>query len=314
MKALRIILFAFLPVLAAVAVYVIHSRQPHVKANADSNANATAPGKCHVPNPKKHYVGVVIYRPWEVTLPEFEQQSGTTPTIISYYINFGTPVNIDHVSDIYGQAFPIIQIDPYHASLEKIADGHFDSYLIQQAHAVASFRCPVAISFGHEMNGDWYPWGDTHVTPAIFIKAWQHIYHIFTTSGAKNVKWVWTVNRDSSYVSSLTKWWPGNKYVNWVGIDGYYRKPGNNFTYVFRHTIQQIRSLTKDPILITETSVTRVGPQAANITNLFQGAGKDKVFAVVWFNVKAKEDWSLAGRGSSVLAAFKAAANAYVGP
>jgi mannan endo-1,4-beta-mannosidase len=311
MKALRIILFAFLPVVAAVAVYVIHSRQHHIPANADSNANAITPNKCHVPNPKKRYLGVVIYRPWQKTLPEFESQSDTKPNIISYYINFGNPLDFDHVSDIYSTAFPIIQIDPYHASLQKIADGHFDPYLIEQAHAVAKFRCPVAISFGHEMNGDWYPWGNTHVKPAVFIAAWQHIHRIFSSAGAKNVKWVWTVNRDSTFVSSITKWWPGNGYVNWVGIDGYYRKPGNNFTYVFRHTIQQIRSLTKDPILITETSVTRVGPQAANITNLFVGAKKDKIFAVVWFNVKAKEEWNLAGRGNSVLAAFKTAANDY---
>jgi mannan endo-1,4-beta-mannosidase len=312
MKAVGIVISAALAVAAGVAlVFVYQARPGHHLPAFDANSEPNAPATCIPLDTHRHYVGVVVYRPWQVTLPQFEQQSGIQPKIIEYYVEFGASLDIDHVGVLYHTAVPIIQLDPYSVPLAAIADGRFDRYLKSQATAVASFKCPIAVSFGHEMNGNWYPWGATHVKPATFIAAWRHIWTVFEQAGARNVIWTWTINRSSTYVSSIKEWWPGQKYVDWVGIDGYYWEPGNNFTYVFQHTIQQVHSLTRDPILITETSVTRQSLQGANIKNLFQGARKAGVFGVIWFNVNAKEPWNLAGRPPSALADFKEAAEGF---
>ena len=41
------------------------------------------------------------------------------------------------------------------------------------------------------------------------------------------------------------QWWPGNSYVNWVGIDGYYLKPSWSFAPLFGPTIGAVRGLTE---------------------------------------------------------------------
>ena len=43
--------------------------------------------------------------------------------------------------------------------LRAIASGQFDSYLKAQGSALAAVGAPVAVRFGHEMNGSSYPWG-----------------------------------------------------------------------------------------------------------------------------------------------------------
>ena len=85
---------------------------------------------------------------------------------------------------------------------------------------------PVILSFGHEMNGDWYLWGYRHTSPASVRSCLAaHCQHLSRLLGAWNVTWMWTINvvhtwsQDSQ---SPAPWWPGSSYVTWVGIDGYY--------------------------------------------------------------------------------------------
>jgi len=316
MKPLRITLLAFAPVVAAVAVVILAvPRQHHAPAALvrPVTPRTSEPAPCPPPDTRKRYLGVVVYRPQQLTLPRFVALSGTRPAIIEYYVGFGSSFNMARAALIRRSAFPIVQVDPYRVSLRAIAAGHYDAYLRRQARAVARFRCPIAVSFGHEMNGRWYSWGLGHVPPGVFTAAWRRICQVFASAGAHNVIWTWTVNRVSPSVSApLSRWWPGQRYVDWVGIDGYYRTPRNTFTGLFGGTLRQIQHLTRDPVLITETSVTRKGPQAALIKDLFEGARKAGLFGVVWFNISADQQWPLAGRPGPVLAAFREAAGGFV--
>jgi hypothetical protein len=61
---------------------------------------------------------------------------------------------------------------------------------------VRAVRGTVALSFGHEMNGYWYDWGYRDVSPASFIRAWRVIHAVFASAGARNVIWLWTVNKN----------------------------------------------------------------------------------------------------------------------
>ena len=68
------------------------------------------------------------------------------------------------------------------------------AYLTTYAEAVRSYAHPVILSFGHEMNGHWYPWGYTHTSPTTFVAAWRHIVTLFRQMDVRNVTWLWTVN------------------------------------------------------------------------------------------------------------------------
>ena len=80
------------------------------------------------------------------------------------------------------------------SSLASIAAGKYDGFLSKYASEVRTYRHPVILSFGHEMNGNWYSWGYRHTSPAVFVAAWRHIVTIFRAIGASNVTWLWTVN------------------------------------------------------------------------------------------------------------------------
>ena len=118
--------------------------------------------------------------------------------------------------------------------------GDSDSYLRFYATSIKTFGARVVLSFGHEMNGYWYSWANTHTPPAVFVAAWRHIVTIFREVGADNVIWLWTVNvidAQHGKIPGPAPWWPGSAYVNWVGIDGYYFKPSWRFVSLFGPTI-----------------------------------------------------------------------------
>ena len=122
------------------------------------------------------------------------------------------------------EAVPLVQIEPTGVSLAAIAAGHYDTYLRSYAAAVKAFGSRVILSFGHEMNGYWYSWGNRHTSPAAFVAAWRHVVTVFRQQGAGNVTWLWTVNVIDARagIPSPARWWPGGSYVDMVGIDGYY--------------------------------------------------------------------------------------------
>lgn len=54
-------------------------------------------------------------------------------------------------------------------SNHRIAGGRQDAYVSAFARSVAGCGLPVYLRFGHEANGDWYPWSND---PPNFIQAW----------------------------------------------------------------------------------------------------------------------------------------------
>jgi hypothetical protein len=51
--------------------------------------------------------------------------------------------------------------------------------------------------------------------------AWRHIHGIFAAAGAINVIWSWDHSHQYRYRATMaSRWYPGNAYVDWVGIDG----------------------------------------------------------------------------------------------
>jgi hypothetical protein len=196
-------------------------------------------------------------------------------------------------------AVPFIQIDPSSINLAAIVAGVYDTYLKTFATAVASYGAKtgqgVIIGFGHEPNGDWYSWGYRHTSPAVFVAAWRHIVTVFRQQGAQNVTWLWTINiiAKQEGIPSPEPWWPGDSYVTWVGIDGYYLQPNWSFASLFGPTIKAIRALTLDPILIAETGATPATGQPAKIADLFAGIRAYGLLGFVWFDAKGTLDWRL---------------------
>jgi mannan endo-1,4-beta-mannosidase len=301
--------------LATVAAVVLSTR-PHGSAHSRSAAPATTPSTDPPRKPLK-YLGVFT-PPSPASyagVTAFTAHTGVSPGVVSYYSGWGEPFQTSFAATaVRHHAVPLVQIDPTNVSLQAIAAGQYDGYLRSYAAAVKDFGARVIISFGHEMNGNWYSWARTHTSPAVFVAAWRHIVDVFRQQGAGNVTWLWTVNvidKDAA-VPSPARWWPGSSYVNWVGIDGYYYQPSWTFASLFGPTIKAVRRLTLDPILIAETSVAPAAGQAAKIADLFAGVRAYGLLGFLWFDASGKRDWRL--RSRAAFEAFGRAAKAAEGP
>jgi hypothetical protein len=280
-------------------------------------------GAAH-PTQSVRYLGVFEPDAPESTsgISTFAQAINRQPNLVSYYSPWLEPFQT-HFAESAAQlgATTVVQIDPKNVSLSDIASGRYDAYLRSYAAAVKSFGRRVVLSFGHEMNGNWYSWGYRHTPASVFVAAWRHIVTVFRQVGADKVSWLWTVNVVDKYVPipNPAAWWPGKSYVNWVGIDGYYFSSSQSFAQVFGATIVDIRELTKAPIFIAETGASVAAGQPAKISDLFSGVEAYGLLGFLWFNadsVNASDGVALRWRIKSreALAAFRGDAKAFMTP
>jgi mannan endo-1,4-beta-mannosidase len=245
----------------------------------------------------------------------FTNATGISPRLVSYYSGWLEPFNTAFATTVARHgAVPLVQIDPTNVSVAAIAAGRYDSYLTAYARAVRAYRGPVILSFGHEMNANWYSWGYGSTSPADFVAAWRHIVTLFRARGARNVTWMWTVNVIDAQVGipDPTPWWPGRSYVTWVGIDGYYTVPSMTFAALFGPTVTEVRELTGDPVLIAETSVVPAAGQPGKIPDLFAGVRRYGLVGLVWFDTVTSADYRITS--PAAVAAFRRAAQAYIRP
>lgn len=102
------------------------------------------------------------------------------------------------------------------------------------AQIAASLGEPMIIRLAHEFTQPAGVYGYTKETAAQFVAGWQHIVNIFRANGATNVKWCWSPNiwsdatGNNSNVEDPTavdgsgvNWYPGDSYVDMIGLDGY---------------------------------------------------------------------------------------------
>ncbi len=224
------------------------------------------------------------------SIEEFAQAVGKRPNLVGYYSGWAQPFEMSFAESMYRHGVtPFVQIDPTLASVSAIASGVYDDYLRSYADSVRDYGHAVVIGFGQEMNARWYSWGWGRTPPSAFVAAWRHIVTLFSDQGADNVHWLWTIQADQLGTGPILSWWPGARYVDWVGIDGYYNKPSDTFNSVFVPTIDQVRTFTSKPILLSETAVALHANQYANIINLFNGIVQYRTLGLVWFDKDQSE-------------------------
>ncbi len=202
--------------------------------------------------------------------------------------------------------------EPWHFSnptaiqLRDIKGGKYDAYIDSWANSARSFGGELWLRFGHEMNGNWYPWtisaqnGDA----APYVQAFQHIHDRFRKAGASNVRWVWCFNAESV---PQTAWndpkraYPGDDYVDAVGIDGY--NFGDTTAHSKWQSFEQIfaapyalasQTWPRKPLFISETGCSSTGGDKARWLKEMDAALRtrfSRVESVTWFEAAKEADW-----------------------
>jgi hypothetical protein len=113
--------------------------------------------------------------------------------------------------------------DPAHPAytLARCGRGAYDAQWRQfGVHAAkAKLAGRIVVRLAWEFNGDWNPWAAYR--PADFVRCWRRIFTA-AESKAPGLRWDWTVNRGpSAALRDPRAAWPGERYVDIVGIDSY---------------------------------------------------------------------------------------------
>lgn len=279
---------------------------------------------------------------------------GVATTMTGYFQGFDQDFRPDAVQRSWAQGrLPVLTwesqplqsgndaVDQPDYSLDRITSGAFDAYLTKYADDVVANGLPLVIRFDHEMNGTWYPWaeGVNGNDKGDYVAAWRHVHDVFEARGANEyVGWLWAPSRVDRLGAKhtteyLAGYYPGDDYVDWVGMTGYYRPPYDDrsrptFESTFAKTIGQLRAVAPGKqILLAEIgasesggSVSSPGEKARWTASLFDALASgdyDDVIGFGYFNLVATtivdgadgktrttNDWRLDSRADS-LEAFR---------
>lgn len=139
--------------------------------------------------------------------------------------------------------------------LPDILNGSRDAYITQWATEIGALGYPVFVRWGHEMNIPSYSWAgqhafgsngrtsyqnvtedcgltacygdlDLHDGPERYVDAYRHVFNLADPL-APNIVWLWNPNARNWPLPAVAPWnqfnnyYPGDAYVDWVGLDGY---------------------------------------------------------------------------------------------
>jgi hypothetical protein len=252
---------------------------------------------------------------------EVERQIARPLTIDSHYYDWSDPFpGALEAADVASGRIPAITW--WGTRYSSILNGSQDALIRKHASELKSFGHPVFLRWAAEMNGDWFAWGGTANgnDPAAFVAAWRRIHDIFDSVGVTNVAWVWAPNADSKPggvdLASWNNWrnyYPGDDYVDWVGIDGYNR--GGSYWQSFGDMFEPVYRdyAARKPIMIAESASVEDG---GSKSEWIRDAGAwikthRAVKALIWFDTNRSSsgiDWRIDSSQSS-LGAFATLAN-----
>ncbi|KAJ3227076.1 hypothetical protein HDU81_006948 [Chytriomyces hyalinus] len=110
-----------------------------------------------------------------------------------------------------------------------VTDSHILALANQARDIMDSTGRHLHLRLAPEMNGDWFPYGQK---PEQFIAFWKRFHRLFTPI-APQVALVWSPNfRAPSGNYQYDPYWPGEEYVDWVGVSIYWKGFANKYPWI----------------------------------------------------------------------------------
>lgn len=243
-----------------------------------------------------------------------------------------------HSGDFYGPGPP--QQNPEKTyTLTRILAGDFDAKLRAWARAARATNIPILMEFGTEVNDDWGPWNakwngagqtDGYGDPAYpdgaerFRDAFRHLVMLFRQEGASNVTWFFHADsyRQADWWNELRWYYPGDEYVDWVGISNYGSLTPDGPIIDFAEKLEfsrvytDLAALSRRPIGIVEMGVVdnAAGEKPTWIRNAFAAIRSGRfpnIRSAFWWDMRVGD---IDTRADSSPAALKALRKALADP
>lgn len=293
------------------AAVAVRARRPAVHYPGAGQLRAMARGRRVV-------LGVAPEYPISGSLRTFDRLVGRRARIVGLYQSWSEPLiyaaQLREIAADHG--IPMIawfsDVREAPLPLTRIIDGAEDALLRADALAAAAWKHVILIRFDSEMNLPGSVAGINHNgnTPGQFVRAWRHVVRIFRQEHATNVKWVWSPNVPCGGKCPFTAYYPGDRWVDWVGLDGYNYAAVDHlrwysFQRIFRGAYSTLSHLTHKPMMVAETaSAEEGGNKAAWIRGMGRALATrlHRIRAVVWFDRVKETNWEVNSSGPSLLA------------
>lgn len=198
---------------------------------------------------------------------------GKKHALFLIYAHWGQPFPMEDALAIK-EAGAAVQISLEPDAPEGLAAVRDDSWLEEWVKAAASLQIPVFLRFAPEMNGDWVSW---HRDPPLYVEKWRLVARVVRRL-APNVALVWTPFFVGDSSIPIERYYPGDQYVDWVGVNFYSDYYFNRQTPAadvppFQH-LEEIydKFAARKPIMIAEFGIAnrdyRFGPgNAEDVTD-----------------------------------------------
>lgn len=212
--------------------------------------------------------------------------AGFKPAIRGFGVSNYFENNIDEVIQSWMEEGQLITFD-YHMGAPPLDDGVFENTFRESdidaclssgteennvfmekldrvsdvLKTLREYDVPILWRPYHEADGEWFWWGKEGSTA--FKKLWRHQFNYFVEDlDLDNLIWVYSASHDGPKSS----WYPGDEYVDIIGIDTYLdKKP--NIDWSDKHNRLKELSPNK-PIALTETDAI---PDPDHLQDSFSG-------------------------------------------
>ncbi|MFA5411274.1 MAG: glycosyl hydrolase [Candidatus Omnitrophota bacterium] len=247
-------------------------------------------------------------KPDKEAIMNFERRYAKKPYLVMVFVDWKNFPGQEAIAAIYERGSVLfLTWEPWDAVTKKAIDydgllsGKYDAYITEFAGRMAAIGKTVFLRFGHEPNGNWYPWSGQKIGADKFVGMYRRVKDIFNKNNCTNVKWVFCVNwedvpEENNY---FLRYYPGPDYADYVGIDGY--NWGNtrswsrwmSFREIFAKRYSEVLPLGK-PVFISEfSSASSGGDKKLWIKEAMRDIKKmKKVRGFLLFNLDKEADWS----------------------
>lgn len=160
------------------------------------------------------YLGAYVLQDSSIngSMEKFNELTDKKHASFFRYVGYGQQFPQEWVNQVKKVgAVPHIAFEPNHG-LDKVKD---DEYLRKFARDAFASGVPIFLRYASEMNGNWAAYsGD----PAKYKEKFRLVHKVMEEE-APNVAMVWTVFTFPQW--TITSYYPGDDYVDWVGVNVY---------------------------------------------------------------------------------------------
>lgn len=171
------------------------------------------------------------------SIVRFEQQIGRKLAIVNRFHPWSKVQYRQEARHVADGRIPLISWratddKPDANRARKIASGQYDALIRRHADAINELRGPVLVRWNWEM--DQRPGARQYIgEPSDFVAAWRRIVGIFRQRGADNAQFVWAPRANSFNKGTGQQYYPGDRWVDWIGGSAVPLKAFRDFDTIF---------------------------------------------------------------------------------